>query len=224
MCHDRERLIGYLYDECDPAERASIEAHLAGCAECREETGALRSVRHDLLAWDVPEQGSVWRPFAPVRVKPSWRDVPSWVIAAAAAAVFMVGAAGGVVSRTWWPVAAPVTADAAVASTDAPASLTLSATEVDQIEQRVLDRVRLEMADRVEALAAQQLRRGPAVSRANVATADPRELLGRIHELERFQDRQIYLNSLVDQELNGLVNQTSRGRSLLQQAAFEPGR
>ena len=37
MCDDRERLIGYLYDECDAVERRTIDAHLQECADCRAE-------------------------------------------------------------------------------------------------------------------------------------------------------------------------------------------
>ena len=33
MCDDRERLIGYVYEECDPAERREIEAHVASGSE-----------------------------------------------------------------------------------------------------------------------------------------------------------------------------------------------
>ena len=54
MCENRERLIGYVYDECDPAERAEIEAHLESCHTCRREIRGLKGVRQDLLAWDVP--------------------------------------------------------------------------------------------------------------------------------------------------------------------------
>ena len=62
MCEDRERLIGYVFDECDPVERRTIDAHLAECLGCRDEVRALRGTRQDLLAWDVPEPGPLWRP------------------------------------------------------------------------------------------------------------------------------------------------------------------
>src|SRR5215217_6628029 len=95
MCDEREQLIDFVYDECDPRERQRVEVHLTECAECREEIGSLRQVRQDLLAWDVPEHGSVWRPFAPPRMRPSWRDIPAWAMAAAAGIIFLAGAAGG---------------------------------------------------------------------------------------------------------------------------------
>jgi anti-sigma factor ChrR (cupin superfamily) len=83
MCNERERLIGYVYDEVDAAERAVIDRHVESCAECRDEIRGFRSVREDLLAWDVPEHGSVWQPFAPARRTPWWRDVPAWAMAVA---------------------------------------------------------------------------------------------------------------------------------------------
>ena len=43
-----------LYGEADAAARARVEAHLAGCAACREEMGELRAVRRDLGAWRLP--------------------------------------------------------------------------------------------------------------------------------------------------------------------------
>src|SRR5436190_276553 len=101
MCDERERLIGYVYDECDPGEKRLVEAHLQTCETCREEIGGLRSVRTDLLAWDVPEHGSVWTPFVKARPAPSWRDVPLWAMAAAASLVFLVGAAGGVATQAF---------------------------------------------------------------------------------------------------------------------------
>src|SRR5262245_17460959 len=99
MCDDRERLIGYVYEESDPAERRAIEDHLASCETCRTEIDGLRAVRSDLLAWDVPEYESVWRPFVQPRVAPSWRDIPAWAMAAAASLMLVSGLAGGAVTE-----------------------------------------------------------------------------------------------------------------------------
>ncbi len=98
MCNQRERLIGYVYDECAPAERAAVQEHLDSCAECRTEIAALRSVRGDLQAWDVPDHESVWRPFAPAPAPSWWSQVPRWAMAAAASVVMVSGAAGGAAS------------------------------------------------------------------------------------------------------------------------------
>lgn len=99
MCDERERLIGYVYDECDASERQEIDRHLESCETCQQEIGGLRSVRQDLLAWDVPEHGSVWRPFAPPRPAPWYREVPAWAMAAAAGLMFMCGLGGGVMTH-----------------------------------------------------------------------------------------------------------------------------
>jgi anti-sigma factor RsiW len=85
MCDEREPLLAYLYGESDSEERRRVESHLESCEACRDELAGLRSVREDLLAWDVPDHGSVWKPFTPARPVWSWRDVPSWTMAAAAA-------------------------------------------------------------------------------------------------------------------------------------------
>lgn len=98
MCNQREKLIGYIYDECEPAERAAVQGHLETCAECRTEIAALRSVRSDLQSWQVPDHESVWRPFAPAPAPSWWQQVPRWAMAAAAGVVMMSGAAGGAVS------------------------------------------------------------------------------------------------------------------------------
>ncbi len=95
MCEQRDRVLDYLYDEASPADRREIERHLDGCDICRDDVQAFRRVREDLLAWGVPEQSSVWTPFAPVPVVPWHRQVPAWAMAAAASVMFVVGAAGG---------------------------------------------------------------------------------------------------------------------------------
>ena len=103
MCENRERLIGYVYDECDPAERREIEAHLESCHTCRRRDSRTRSVRQDLLAWDVPASDPIWRPMAPARQESSWRAGTDVGLAAAACATFMVGAAGGAATYALMP-------------------------------------------------------------------------------------------------------------------------
>ena len=103
MCDQRERLLGYVYDEGDAAERAEVQQHLDQCPDCRTEVAGLRSVRSDLLAWDVPEHDPVWRPFAAAPPVPWWRQVPAWALAAAAAVVLLLGATGSVVAHAMMP-------------------------------------------------------------------------------------------------------------------------
>ncbi len=113
MCDERERLIGFVYDECDAGERRAIEEHVDACPTCRTEIAALRDVREDLLAWRVPLHEPIWRPL-PVAAAPSvpwWRQVPAWALAAAASVMFFSGVAGGAIAAAWLrPAAATVSA------------------------------------------------------------------------------------------------------------------
>lgn len=95
-CCEKNVLVGYLYDDCEPSERERVEAHLATCRRCAEELESLRSVRGALEAWAPPEPslgfqivsdrdpvGGAW-----------WSRLrqPAWGLAAAAV-VLVVGAA-----------------------------------------------------------------------------------------------------------------------------------
>jgi len=55
QCGDNTALVSYLYDECEPSERAAIDAHVALCAACVAELAALRSARLQLASWTPPE-------------------------------------------------------------------------------------------------------------------------------------------------------------------------
>lgn len=134
MCDDREKLIAYLYDEVDASDRRLMDAHLATCVECRDELKSLRSVRQDLLAWDVPEHGSVWKPFATPVVAPWWKQVPAWGLAAAATVMFGIGLAGGFAARALMP--APATAVASLPPQTAPV-VSATAEDVQQLRDRL---------------------------------------------------------------------------------------
>jgi len=143
MCNQREKLIGYVYDECESAERAAVQEHLETCGECRAEIAALRSVRADLQSWQVPdaEYVSVWRPFAPAPAPSWWQQVPRWAMAAAAGMVMMSGAAGGAVSYmvlNQQPVQASQTASVQPVSA-------VTVNEVNAVEQRLRAQIRLEV-------------------------------------------------------------------------------
>jgi len=154
MCDEREPLLAYLYAESDPEERRRVEAHLASCEACRDELAGLRSVREDLLAWDLPDHESVWKPFTPSRPVWSWRDVPAWTMAAAAVTVLAIGATGSVaanalIARSADPARpAPVLMTAGVpgasgAAHTAKAAVAVAVTPADlaALETRVLDEV-----------------------------------------------------------------------------------
>lgn len=142
MCDERERLIGFVYEECDDSERQLVETHLDSCSTCRAEISALRDVRQDLLAWRVPLHEPVWRPL-PVAVAPApwWRQVPAWALAAAASVMFLSGLAGGALASSWLPRAG---ADAGrPAATPAHA---VTAAELTQAEQRIIQLMRRELS------------------------------------------------------------------------------
>ena len=145
MCEERERLIGYVYDECNGTERQAIEEHLETCPTCRREIAGLRGVRQDLLAWSVPEHETVWRPVAPPRVESPWRALPAWAMAAAAGVMLMVGAAGGAATYALLPHAPNQSA-----RTAAPAESTAARAEtVSALERRLAE------LERATAIAAQ---------------------------------------------------------------------
>jgi hypothetical protein len=78
-----------LYGEADAEVRARCEAHLEGCASCREEMQALGRVRRDLAAWQLPRPRLARAARALV--------VPRWLAAAAAlllGASLSLGASG----------------------------------------------------------------------------------------------------------------------------------
>jgi anti-sigma factor RsiW len=189
MCENRERLIGYVYDECDPEERRLIEAHLETCPTCRHEIRGLRGVRQDLLAWDVPASEPIWRPIAAVPQRPVWRAVPSWALAAAACATFMVGAAGGAATVALMPRSAPAVAELreTPARVATPASVTSD--ELAALETRVLAQMRAELDTRARASAGTAVAQNAGSSsnadlarRVNILTARQNDLYDRLLE------------------------------------------
>ena len=144
MCNQREKLIGYVYDECEPAERAVVQEHLDTCAECRTEIAALRSVRSDLQSWQVPdtEYVSVWRPFAPVAAPSWWQQVPRWAMAAAAGVVMMSGAAGGAAAYMVLNQQ-PVQASSQTAAVQPVSPVTVN--DMNAVEQRLRALVKVEV-------------------------------------------------------------------------------
>lgn len=140
MCEQRELVVEYLYDEASPALRREVERHLESCEPCRDDIRAFRSVREDLLAWDVPNQPSVWTPFAPVPVVPWHRQVPAWAMAAAASLMLILGAAGGGVAA--YALGGAVGAGdaasvSAAAMTPAPQAAALDAQAVEALQALV---------------------------------------------------------------------------------------
>jgi hypothetical protein len=141
-CGDPAVLAGYLYDECDTAERAAVEAHLARCPNCAEELTALGATRTALLAWAPPDATLGFRVTSSqddaravernnvVRPARWWqRPMPAWAQVAAAIVIFAIGAILGM--RTADPSPAVVT----VASDTGTSSV--STKDLAALEQRL---------------------------------------------------------------------------------------
>jgi len=213
MCDQRERLIGYLYEEGDTAERTVVQAHLDGCADCRAEIAGFRSVQNDLRAWDVPDHESVWRPFAPAPAPAWWQQVPRWALAAAAGLVLMSGATGGAVAYLMMPAQ---TEQVVVQAPQAPMlqnSSSVTADDLAAAEARVLERVRLQFA----AFESQYSAPGDVILAASsgVPGADSRlrQLEQTVTDLRAENERQFELilgfnNKIRDQRIAGDVRHT----------------
>lgn len=227
MCDERERLIGYVYGECDADDRRTIDRHLDECETCRDEIGALRAVRHDLLAWDVPEHGLVWEPFAPARVPAWWRSVPAWAMAAAAGVMFLVGAAGSVVTHALIGHEAGPAAQRATLGTHTPQLATINPgvtpADLEALEQRVLRIMRGDLEginQRVRLVSAHGS--GPAGVR--VGASGENGLAGQLAEmnlqqaeqLERYFDLWNRVNDLTKRANE--LDKTTRGQNALIQS------
>jgi hypothetical protein len=100
-----ETLIGYLYGEIEPAQRAAFEAHTATCERCRKELAELEGVRGQLQDWTAPEAiGPAVHGRArfarevphqrPAGLRTAMHDIPAWARAAAAALLVLSASAG----------------------------------------------------------------------------------------------------------------------------------
>lgn len=137
-CGHSELLVTCLYDECEPAERESIAAHVAICASCAEELQALRATRVHLAAWSPPAlplgfQITRTEAEAPAKVlRPAgrasrssqsegwWRQpLPAWAQVAAAAVIFAAGISLGA-GRSAETPAIPAAASSAAATVSTP--------------------------------------------------------------------------------------------------------
>ena len=147
-CGDPAGLAGYLYDECDAADRAAFEAHLAVCASCAADLASLRSTRTVLASWAPPEAKLGFRitsddDLAEIReethkvLRPArwWqRPLPAWAQVAAALFIFGIGLSVGI--RTAEETPAPATPAGAVAS-GAPAVSGVSPQQLADLERRL---------------------------------------------------------------------------------------
>lgn len=155
-CPSHESLVTYLYDECEPAERMSIAAHVSICTLCTDEIHALSDTRAHLASWSPPalplgfqltrteteQPSNVLRPdWLASRSSKStgwWRQpLPAWAQAAAAIVIFAAGMSAGTFRST--PADNRVAASTApTVSVSDPQIATVSQEAVDAIEARLL--------------------------------------------------------------------------------------
>jgi hypothetical protein len=207
MCDEREQLIAYVYGEAAAGERQQIEAHLEECHVCRAEVSGLRSVRDDLLAWDVPKHEAIWRPFVPAPPVPVRATWPAWALATAAGILFTAGLAGGMAVRGWTTETSPTTT-AAAASTPQPATVaTVTAEDLARMEAAILERVRNEMTERMRTSAPQGAS-SPTLARVS-ASSRPDATEARLTAIEQWMDDQISLNAIFNGQVGRLNSRTS---------------
>jgi hypothetical protein len=183
-CEEKDRLVGYLYDECSAAERSAVEAHLSRCAICAAELDGLRGVRTHLAGWTEPRVDLGFRitrdPVAPMPHR-SW-TIPAWAQAAAAVLVLAAGAglanlqieygSGGLTLRTGWGSAPGNVAPTA----EAPAPKVATVEQLQELEQRL----RAALASRQSAPPAASLAGSPA---GRAAAAGSPELAPQIRAI-----------------------------------------
>jgi hypothetical protein len=195
---DREQtLIAYLYDDIDAAERSAFDAHLAGCARCRRDLGALGGVRQRLAGWQPPlprlTSPVAGRQLPVASPRPWWRQMPAWAQVAAALLFLGISAAianldirsdaNGVTVRTGWSRSSPVAASVASSTPATPVTGIRPVTFVPREEFAALEQ---QLRGEIRASAAQQ----------HAAAADAetlRRVRALIDESERREQRELAL-------------------------------
>ncbi|MBF8299852.1 MAG: hypothetical protein HW394_222 [Acidobacteria bacterium] len=149
QCGENTALVSYLYDECEPAERAAIDAHVPRCAACAAELAALESARVQLASWTPPEADLGFQVVRPQGLGPrAWlrQPLPMWAQAAAACLIFAAGLWLGVarglgvvpglgVARGSMPSGSPAVATTGAAPAAAPTAA--SPAELAALERRL---------------------------------------------------------------------------------------
>ena len=194
-CGDHGALVSYLYDECTPAERRAIAAHLVMCGACSEELIALGATREQLATWTPPETQLGFRIDPETSksnvVRPArwWRQpMPAWAQAAAAIVIFATGVMLGAVRGVMPPANDGLEGAAVTRSTTTVATETANAAPITRADLVALEqRLRSEMSQT-----------HPITQNVAAAPADAR-ILERVQvmidESEQRQRRELALRS-----------------------------
>ncbi len=138
-CGDKNALVAYLYEECEPELRDEISGHLTRCESCSSEINGLGWTRRRLEVWTppMPELGfQLPVPVQEARI-PWWRaPLPAWAQAVAAVVIFGVGLSVGLARNPADPPQAAVNQPAATIKPAVPAN-TVSHTDLSQLEARL---------------------------------------------------------------------------------------
>jgi anti-sigma factor RsiW len=210
QCGDNAALVSYLYDECDPAERSAIEAHIALCAACAAEVAALGSARLHLASWAPPDADlgfQIVRPHPSTDARGALSEVegqapgprpqkvftgpwawfrqpmPAWAQAVAACLIFGAGLSLGVIRGTT-PTDSPTPDIPAAATTES----TVTATDLAALERRMRVEIASLRATPVSATGA-----SPQFVNSAQLMAEVRAL---IDESEQRQQRELALRTL----------------------------
>jgi anti-sigma factor RsiW len=151
-CGDRDALVSYLYDECEPQQRRAISAHVAMCAACASEVAGLTATREHLALWSPPdaqlgfkivsgEQESEEAARSNVLRPPRWwrQPLPAWAQAAAAVLIFGTGMTLGALRNVAVRGSAASAPQVVASAPQAAASSTTPVTTADlaALEQRL---------------------------------------------------------------------------------------
>lgn len=149
-CGDTGALVGFLYEECEVNERATIAAHLAICSTCAADVAALSGTRQQLSAWAPPDAQLDFRlTGAPTPAAPTswwWNPLPAWAQLAAAVLIFAAGTGMGVAFSRSAPWQAAVTSAVDVAGVDR-AELTRLDQRVRAVEHKSIQTVPVALDD-----------------------------------------------------------------------------
>jgi hypothetical protein len=197
-CGDHGALVSYLYDECTPAERRTIAAHLVICGACAEEIVALSATREQLATWTPPDAQLGFTVSAATSkshvLRPArwWqKSMPGWAQAAAAVFIFGTGLTLGALRGVSQPADSALQRSAARAlgsSSAASARNDANAAPVTRADLVALEqRIRSEMSQ------------SHAVSQTVASSPSDERILQRVRtmidESEQRQRRELALRS-----------------------------
>ena len=143
-CGDKNALVAYLYEECEPELRDVISGHLTRCDACSNEIDGLGWTRRRLEVWTPPMPELGFQMPVPVQDArlPWWRaPMPAWAQAVAALLIFGVGLSVGLARG---PVAAPQVASnqpPPATMTTTPTTVTASRNDLSQLEERLKSQI-----------------------------------------------------------------------------------